>query len=425
MLWLVVVGALVAEDPVLPGALPPLDDALLLGEGDAGGGASVFGQGRIMGGAEDRDIVDDADPIVAAALTGRLGVAGRIGDLRAAVVVGDGAWWTAPVEASSSSSLVLVPRPVVAPLSRVSLEVPVGLFGAPGLLLLGRFPLVIADGRLVGSEPFDARGRSVDGALVDVELGEVQARAGAVLLDLGALSLRDGDVVDEWSGLGFVAASTHVFDVALDLYGLVHHAGPAQLARPTLGTRAVVDVVGLRWSAGLDGQLALDETNGADVVDSGVHAELGVRTLLPWSLRSPRPFLEVGLEGTGPLVAPAPTTHGTLGSLDLVGLSNTWQTRAAIGVDDDTGFSFKATWRLVSGLGKVRSPIGVVVGESSGPLFNELDVDLCLPIDDDVGLDVAWSVALGRGLLPAGPAQRLIVGLKFSFGDDDGLLSSF
>jgi len=123
--------------------------------------------------------------------------------------------------------------------------------------------------------------------------------------------------------------------------------------------------------------------------------------------------------------APAPTTHATMGSLDLVGFSNTWQTRAAAGVDDDSGLALRATWRLVSGLGKVRSPAGVVVGDQIGALFNEIDVDLCLPIDDDVGLDVAWSVALGRGLLPAGVAQRLIVGLKFSFGDDDGLLASF
>jgi hypothetical protein len=260
----------------------------------------------------------------------------------------------------------------------------------------------------------------------------VQGRAGAVLLDLGALAL-GGEVadtgaprLDEWSGVGFIAATTEVARVTIDAYGLLHHTGPARLLRPTLGTRAVVDVVGLRWRAGLDGQLALDEAAGLPQVDRGLHGELAIRTLLPWRIASPRPFLEVGLEGTGAVVAPAPTTHQTLGSLDLVGFTNTWQTRASVGVDDDTGFSLVATWRLVQALGKVTSPAGVVVGNTIGPLFNELDVDLCLPIDDDVALAVAWSVAVGRGLLfQGGPAQRLIVGLQFSYGDDDGLLPSF
>ncbi len=413
----------------LPDALPPLDEALLQGPSSADD-VTFFGQGRVLVGAENPAIVNDLEPIGGAALTGRVGVAGRIGDLRAAVVVGDGAWWTTPVR---DPTLELVPRPLVAPLHRLSLEVPVGLLGAPGLLVLGRFALVVADGRLVGSEPFDARGRTVDGAVVDVELWGVHTRAGAVVLDLGA----EGDPgaadprVDAASGLAFLAAGSElVLDPALhlvlDAYGLLHHTGVDRVLRPTLGARALVDVVGLRWRGGVDGQLALDEEQGLAFVDNGVHAEVAVTTQLPWSLSAPRPFLEMGVEGTTALLAPAPSRHGTLGELDLVDFANTWQARAAIGVDDPQGFALRATWRLVSSLGLVHGPGGGgVIGADPGTLFNEVDVALCVPIDDDVGLDVAWAVAVGRGALPPGPAQRLIVGLRFSFGDDDGLLASF
>ncbi len=438
MLWLVVVAVVAGEDPPLPGALPPLDDTLLGGP-VADDDTSFFGHGRVRAAGQSGlgpEVDDDDDDAVlsggGASLTGRLGASGSLGDVRGAVVVGDGAWFVWPeLAGATTSSLDLVARPLAPFVQRLSIEVPLAPLGAPGQLAVGRLPLVIADGRMVGSEPFDARGRSVDGAVVDANFGTALWRAGAAVLDLGAA--RDDAGVDPLQLLGFVDVAVDtsalaavdgdvVENAAVDVYLLLHHR--LLVARPTLGARASVDVVGLRLGVGVDGQLALDEREGLQLIDRGLHGEVSARTLLPWSLPGPRPFVEVGGEATGSLVAPAPTQHGTLGNLDLVALPNTAQLWAGVGVDDDSGFLASLTWRGVSALGPTVDPRGAPVSSSGGPLFGELDVDLGLPIADDVDVDIGWAVSFGApGSRGVGLSQqRLLVGLRFSFGDDDGLL---
>lgn len=437
VLWLVVVSVVVAEDPALPGALPPLDDALL----QADDLVSAFGHGRVRAVGGD----DDAGPAFAGAgLTARVGASGSLGDVRGSVVVGDGAWWVTPTQPSSSATelqptaLTLTTPPLASFVQRLSVEIPLAPLGTPGQLVVGRFPLVIADGRFVGVEGFDARGRSVDGAALDTAIAPVLIKTGVVALDLGAVvDDVDGDGVDDvgpFKALAFVDASldmptddVNFDDVNVDLYLLAHHEAPT--LRPTLGARGSVDVWGLRLKGGLDGQLALDETQGLQRSSTGLHGELSARTLLPWRLRAPRPYVEAGVEGTGDVVAPAPTQHGMLGELDLLGFANTWQivTRAGV-TDDDTGFAAAVAWRLVSALdGPLADPRGKkfsIAGrddEEAGRVFAEVDVDLGLPVADNVDVDVSWAVAVRDGLF----AQRVLIGLRFSFGDDDGLLPQF
>lgn len=437
MFWLVVVVGLAAEDPSLPGALPPLDDDLLLG---ASSSVHAFGHGRVRVVAEDGFVTN---PVVGAGLTGRVGATGALGDVRAAVVVGDGDWWVASPAGDAAiveaASLRLVPRPLVPFLQRLTIEVPLAPLGAPGQLVVGRMPLVVGDGRLVGDESFDARGRSQDGVVLDTNLSVALVRTGVMALDLG--------VVDEAGAaplrvLGFLETSfgfssafddvddvANADDVAVDvddavgtalanpaanLYLLVHHDAPT--LRPTLGARASVDAWGLRLSTGFDGQLALDEEQGLSVIGSGVHGEAKVRTLLPWTFTSPRPFVEAAVEATGDVTAPAPSQHGTMGALDLVAFRNTTQVIGRAGVESADGFTASVTWRHIRPLGEAKDPRGLPLAFAGA--FSEVDVDLGLAVAEDVDIDINWA----GGIRDGAPAQRLLIGVRFSFGDDEGLL---
>lgn len=433
MLWLVVVSVVASEDPALPLALPPLDDALLQ-TGDDGSDIHAFGHGRVRGVGEDGVV----GAFAGAGLTGRVGASGSLGDVRGSVVVGDGGWWVTPTSptATTTTGLALAPTltlltpPFASFVQRLSVEIPLSPLGTAGQLLVGRFPLAIADGRFVGAEGFDARGRSVDGAVIDTTLAPVLVKAGLVALDLGASVDADGDgVVDvdedavAFNAVGFVDAAldmpsddANFDDVNVDVYLLLHHSAPT--LRPTLGARAGVDVWGLRLKAGLDGQLALDETQGLERNSSGLHGELTARTLLPWTLDAPRPYVEAGIEGTGDVVAPAPTQHGTLGELDLAGFAHSWQVVTRAGVVDDSGFAASIAWRRVAPFGgALRDPRDSEDRDG----YAEVDVVFALPVADHVDVDAGWAVAVSQddaSLL----AQRVLVGLRFSFGDDDGLL---
>jgi len=435
VLWLVVVSVLSgtpADDPALPLALPPLDDALLTDDGDV----HAFGHGRVRAVGEDGDV-----DFAGAGLTARVGARGAVGDVRGSVVVGDGGWWVAPTRPTTTTTTELAPTtltlarpPLLSLVQRLSVEVPLSPLGSPGQLVLGRFPLVIADGRYIGAESFDGRGRTVDGAVVEAGVGAVVVKAGVVALDLGAGrdddhdGRADEDAVSPFDAAGFVDAAVSVDDgvfddVRVDAYVVAHHAAPT--LSPTLGARAAIDAWGLRWQAGVDAQLALDETEGLQRTGGGLHGELRARTLLPWTLPTPRPFLEVGGEATGDVTAPAPTQHGFFGALDLVGLHDTAQLFSRVGVDDDTGFAAAVGWRVVGSLdddGFV-DPRGraLALGDGATPLarFAEIDVDLTVPVADAVDVDVGWAVAIDDVGLRA---QRVLIGLQFSFGDDDGLL---
>ncbi len=450
VLWLVVVSVVASEDPALPLALPPLDDALLQ-TADDGSDIHAFGHGRVRGVGEDAadDAVSDG-AFAGAGLTARVGASGSLGDVRGSVVVGDGGWWVTPTSASTTTTttalqpttLTLLRPPLASFVQRLSVEIPLSPLGTAGQVLVGRFPLVIADGRFVGVEPFDARGRSVDGAVIDTTIAPVLVKAGVVALDLGSAPAPTAPDVDAdgapdvdaaaFDALGFVdvavdmpSEDANFDDVNVDVYLLLHHSTQTDAAtlRPTLGARAGVDVWGLRLKAGVDGQLSLDETQGLQRNSSGLHGELAARTLLPWTLQAPRPFLEAAVEGTGDVTAPAPSQHGTLGELDLLGFRNTWQvvTKAGV-VDEASGFAATVAWRLVSAMKPATvDPRGVAVGDTDGARYAEVDVAFALPVADDVDVDVGWSVAVDEveaRLL----AQRVLIGLRFSFGDDDGLL---
>lgn len=426
-------------DAPLPAALPPLDDALLGGDGDDAGGVpvDVFGDARVR--ALFSDEANAAAPLGGFGLTGWLGAHAQLSDLTLTIAVGDGGWWLIPTTTSAASGtpaststarLDLVARPFVTQVMELHVAVPLLPLGVPGRLQVGRMRLDVADGRFVGREDFDARGRTVDGAVVDAAFAYALARGGVVALDSGvvdedgtatggALAFVDVDVDVE--GAVDALAGGAVSDVDVDVYALAHHQRTT--LRPTLGARAHAALFGLVVRAGVDGQLALDETAGLTTTGGGLHGELGVRTALPWPRHTPQPFVGASVEATGDVLAPAPTLHGTLGGLDLATFGNTRVLGAEAGVVDvDSGFAAQLTWRNVAALGPVVDRAGVLLGDT-GLLFSAVDVGVVVPVADS-GVDLRVDFAFAAK--DKEPLQRFLIGLAGRFPrdvdahDDDG-----
>lgn len=422
----------VADVPsdTLPDALPPLDDGLV----DPAGGALpavFFAQARIRGELdESRDLSRAADTAAGAALTGRIGVDADLDVGRLVVVVGDGGRLGLPATAPA-----LVPRPVLALLLEVALILDTQVAGMPALFSIGRAPVTLADGRLVGVEPYDARGRTLDGA--SLHGGSETLRVGGGVYWLGPLVADEGaplspDDEGALSGLAVVDAQWRDRDDAwrADLYALLHRDAVDSVTVPTLGARVDGSIASfLRARAGGDVQsFSVDGDDPFDPAGNAFHLEAGARATAPLSSlvssRVPDVFVDITAEITaGDVVAgrsfrtPAPTQHGALGFLDMVAMDNTWSGGVSVGALDENGLFLDVGARLVGtvddGAPLVDTagvPLPMRIG--GGLALVELDARFEVPLGKGLFLDVGYGVALpGAALVGDQPAQRLAVSL--------------
>jgi hypothetical protein len=442
----------------LPDALPPLDDGLVDEPAPpARDDVRFMAAARIRGELDENRGFSQADPVSAgAAISARAGVEANLESARVVVVLGDGGRLGQP-----PTSPLLVERPALPVLQQARLSIDLAVAGLPAELAVGRMPIVVGDGRLLGSEPFDPRGRTLDGALLRAHGGAVDGRAGVVWLGpsvAGEDDTRSSSTGADLSGVGFVELA--VRDEALgpvfldvDAHGLLHRDGRVGVTAPTAGVglaaRSVVlpaldgavgGEVSARSSVELQAQF-LDERSATAPAGQGARAGIGVRgkaLLSSWgraisAVGVPDPFVDLSGEiCAGDVVkgrvlrAPAPTVHGFLGVLDLVGSDNTWSAALAAGATDDEGLALDVTGRIV-GIVDRDGPLLDVTGApvpqrtGNGTALVELDAHLGLPVGRGFVVGVDYGVALpGAALIGDEPAQRFLVTLAATTESDAG-----
>jgi hypothetical protein len=405
--------------PPLPSSLPPLDDELLAASPAP---VAAFGTGRLRGVAVDDNGADDnGGDAAGAGWTARVGVAGDAGPLRGTIVVGEQGWWLGPTGPAQPGP-ALTSTPPLPGLLHATVAVPLAPLGLPARLVVGRLTPVVADGRFWGAEPFDARGRTSDGAVVDVDLGGGDHGARSTLSSGLFARLDKGGAP---AGYAALSRRDDVVDVDVYLLGERDPAGDG-VVRALLGSRAWLLAGPVQLRLGLDGLGALDDASTTTTTTTTVpaaswHGEAAFQTRLPWRFSAPRPFIDAGIEATGGDVrwtTPAPSVHGTQGALDLVDIDNTWQLRAATGVQGtgaDEGFDVVVGWRHVGRLTNARPLSRPGGGPVAFTHVDEVDVDIVVPVADDATLQLAWSGAP----LPSGFTQRFVVSLTFDIGDVD------
>lgn len=404
-------GARADEPAALPDALPPLDDAVM---GDTPP-VRFFADARLRAGLDAARDFTRGEGAAAAGLGGRAGVEAQLDFGRLVVALGE-----AGMLGPTSGARELVARPALAPLLHAELAVDATLFGLPASLAAGRMPLVVGDGRLLGDEPFDLRGRTLDGARARVRADGVDVGVGAWWLG-GAVE--QFDIVAAADGA--LAATDHI---DLDVWLVTERASASAVVVPTFGTRVRGRLWLLEGRATAELQTALD---AATLVQDGLAGRVaagGRATLDGDSLGVPLPRAFLDVDGelvAGDVIAgrvlraPAPTRHGVRGALDLLAPDNTWCTSVALGLHEDrfTGSLTGMLVGIVDRAGPLVDPFGVPVpartGGAAGIALAELDLAVSARLTDDLSLAVAWGIAApGPALAGELPAQRLLVELR-------------
>jgi hypothetical protein len=415
-----------------PAELPPPGDELLdLLEPDdvpALERVRVFAHGRARVELDDsRDRAPAVDLQTGFTLRGRVGFEAPVGPHVARIVVGDGVRLG---DQRVTLPLPFVDRDPASFLYEVHLALDAALFGIPGRLSLGRFPVQVADGRLVGKTDFDPRGRSLDGGLWTIE-GKHPIRVGAFYL--GPLDPADGA---DSSGLVFVDQTHELGDLTGAAYLLLHRDG-----RPARAGRDPVTAVtpGLRYryapgwfyaSLGGDLQPTLLDDDPLTPVAWGFHGELALGVKLDHPTAT-APRFEIGAEVSGSDVAveglrfrtPAPDLHRYLGALDTIGTDNAWSAWLSLALEDDDGFAAVLEPRLfgltdpagalLDPLGRTLVPANDARDELGVALF-EVDARVRIPASPGVFLDGEYGIGFAQGVLPGTvPTQRLWLAVTF------------
>lgn len=420
--WLLVLApAARAEEPAtLPDALPPLDDATLADTADP---LRFFAAAHLRAELENARGFSRSDPAgVGAGVGAQAGVEAQLGNAetggaRLVVVFAEAGRLGQP-----TGSPQLVARPPLAPLQQVEIALQTTLFGLPAELSVGRAPVTLADGRMLGEEPFDLRGRALDGA-------RARLRAEDVDVGLGAWWLAGfGDALDVVAAFD---SALHVGD-AVDLEGwmLAQRAGASGLLVPTLGSR----VVGRLWM--LEGRAAaemqaphvaatLEREGLAGRLTAGGRATLDSDAL---GVALPRAFVDLDADLVAGdatlgrvLHAPAPTLHGARGELDLLAPDNTWRTALALGLREDrlSGSITGVLVGVVDRAGPLLDALGNGVParrpEGAGLALYEVDLALQAQLSPELSLGLSWGLAApGPALVGQVPAQRLLIELRAS-----------
>ncbi len=436
-----------APAPGLPEALPPLNERLLTElmsaapEPGQRAPLRMFGQGRLRAELdESRDLSALPDTAFGATLTGRIGIEASTNTVRATLVVGDGG------RLGPSARLpTLVPRPFAAVLLQAELAVDVDLVGMRAACALGRAPLVIADGRFIGAEAWDARGRFVDGARVIVHGDSVEATFAAVSLDSAQSDALPTLPSASALGSGLLVASFHatpVEGVVLDSYAWLHRDASTvaqAVTVPNLGARLTTQLGRVQLAAGGDVQGTVrDVRTDTFIAGTAAHGEATARVTAPLSMLvdAPDPFAALHVEFTrGTVVqgqsfrAPLPTQHGALGELDFFRADNTASATLSLGGQTAGGLLMQANL-LAIGAADANAAIKDIDGrawrnQTPNPVavFVEANARFRVPLTRTISLGGVYAVGVpGQLLVGDAPAQRLLVTLSFC-ADSDGKIS--
>lgn len=424
----------------VPSELPPLDDDLLdqLGSTSPSPGAAFFssvvlhGDGRVRFELdESRDLSPVNDLQAGLSLTGRVGLTAPVGEHSATVIVGDGR--------RIGQDLGTLPLPLVEPaalgfLYEARLDVDVSGLFVPARLSLGRMELEVGDGRWVGREDFDPRGRTFDGALVVHASDLLRAQAGAFWL--GPLT-PDDVATPSILGVGELARQAAWYE--LSTYLLTHRDGtPTRAAQPaltvvTLGARAALRGFGATLRVGADGQLPFSDETALAPAGYGAHVEGALRygpTLTMFEV-SGAPFVELSAEWTGgdPVLgrrfrAPGPTTHRFLGVLDAAIADNVTSAALALGVTTSDGLLAMAEARAIAlsdPTGPLLDPTGRALIAASPTrearyALTEVDAIVRIPVASAAFVEGEYAVGFPGDAFagPTTPLQRLLVSVAFA-----------
>ncbi len=417
----------------LPHALPSLDDDLLAHFGAAPAQPAppplrAWIAGRARGALdESRDRSPQDDLQAGVVLTGRAGARAAVGPHEARVALGEGGRIGQDL---GTLTEVLVARPALPLLYEAAFVARTGVIGFDADVQVGRFPFVLADGRWIGAEPFDPRGRTLDGLAIASTTAPLRVVGGAFYL--GPQDRFDAAAMSFFATLGAVFTSDAL---SIDGYGIAHRDGGAPglgvfgATATTLGTRLAATLFDVTGALGLDGQLAFaDGAAGAPGLSG--HADASLR----WAPRvvvfdvAGAPFIAVSGDVTGGQVtagrsfrAPAPTQHARLGLLDAVAFDDVWSTALTVGLQTEAGLLLAVSGRatgVVDPNGVVRDPVGRVLPLASRDervLLGEVDVELTVPIAEGARVEVGYAIGVGGPALPVGTAtQRLFAGVAFA-----------
>lgn len=408
------------EPAELPDALPPVDDEAVLGAPEP---IRWYASARLRALLEDaRGFARGADGGVGADLGGLVGVAAQLGDAESASTRLTVAFAEAGRLGALESGPTTIPAPPLRPLHQAEIALATALFGLPAELALGRAPVAIADGRLLGEEPFDLRGRTLDGVRARVHAETVAVGLGAWWLGDTSLPLQAVTALD--------AALRIDEDLRLQAWAAAQRVAEPGLIIPTMGSSVHGRLGLLEGRATAELQAPHDATELqrlglAGRVGAGGRAHLDGSA---WGLPLPRAFVDVDGEVVAGdavagrvLHAPAPTRHGVRGELDLLAPDNTWTTALALGLREER-LEAALTGRLVGVVdraGPLLDPQGDAIAArrrgGAGLALLELDLTLAAELSREVSLGIAWGLAApGPALVGEVPAQRLLIELRAS-----------
>ena len=411
---------LFAFESLAQGELPAIDDGLegLIIEGDLQDDAPrslFFIEGRSRLELDiSRALLTRSEVLTGLSLRARMGAEIPLGKHWARAVIGDG-FRLGPIEALP---FPIVNETIARFIYELELDFDLPIFGQEGRLHLGRFAFELADGRMLGKADFDPRGRSFDGALLDVGVGDTQWRLGAFLLesdDLIELGQRSSVVVaniEKPFGPFFV-----------DAFAIAHQdrSGTREVQALSMGTELRIDTKMV--DARLIG-IAQASSVAPDVLEPaglGGHAAADLRlTLASFSAL-------LGAEVTGgqrvegkSFRRPAGDLHPFLGALDLTVADNAWSVFGEVGLIGDKGFHAYLkpqligltvpSQPLVDGLERQLLPFG-----AKAPLaMFELDAALFVDLHESIYLSAEYGLGIGLGELESVvPLQRFLVSLAF------------
>ena len=351
----------------LPIELPPLPDDMFSSMAPKSESSDQFdpifliASGRMrLEVDESRDFAPEEDLQVGIAYTARLGADIPIGPHRAKMVLGEGQ--RIGQDRGTLSGPWVNPGPLQF-IHMMSLELDFPALGAPAKLNVGRQEITIADGRWLGTTPFDPRGRVYDGVMIRQERHSFRLQGGALYIGQSSFD-RQSNTALHLQGVGLINLSFTNQHLQFDIYNLLHR----DTLQNTLGEAIGywIDTVGFRsdynrWGflggVGFDLQIPVDETNIAGINAAGIHAEARVRygpELAVFSFRG-TPFLELSSEWTGGIPkfgrtfrAPGPSYHSFLGSLDLVSADNVASSAVEIGLQGQDLFETGTQARVIA-----------------------------------------------------------------------------
>jgi len=361
-----------------------------------------------------RTLLTRSEVLTGLSLRARLGAEIPLAKHWARVVIGDG-FRLGPVD---DLPLPIVNENVARFIYELELDFDLPIFGQEGRLHLGRFAFELSDGRMLGRADFDPRGRSFDGALLDVAAGDTQWRLAAFLLesdDLADLNTR--------SSVALANLQKPFGPLFVDVFAIAHQdrEGVREVQALSLGTELRIDTEVFDARLAGIGQAASVAPDILEPAGFGGHGAADLR--LTFSSFS----AQLGAEVTGgrrvegkSFRRPAGDLHPFLGALDLTVADNVWSVFGEVGLIGEKGFHAYLKPQLigltvplqpfVDGLERQLLPYGT----KSPLVMFELDAALNVDLHESIYLSAEYGLGIGLGDFESVvPLQRFLVSVAF------------